>query len=272
MLADYEQDHVLVKAVLQHFIWQVGRKIRGMTVGGHMMPVIIGRQGGGKTEMVKKFLSPLGDAWVDSDFAKLADDRHSEVLGNIPVHFLDEITTDQITYRPLHGNATRTLRNIASFIGCSNQPLGHSIQDPTGTRRFYAIMARDRLDWQVINTIRWDLLWKSVAAIDASPLDVVRDAVAAEQEAHRVLSPVEEWLAIVDRQDHPDRDIGEWKPAEEVFYVFSSFDQQANPGRPTGLRSFGIEMTRLAALADTRVERKRDSGGVRYRVLPRLQR
>ncbi|UEM23096.1 hypothetical protein JL100_010245 [Skermanella mucosa] len=68
VLADYDQDHHLVKAVLQHFIWQVGRKIRGMTVGNHMMPVIIGQQGGGKTEMVKRFLSPLGDAWVDSDW------------------------------------------------------------------------------------------------------------------------------------------------------------------------------------------------------------
>lgn len=286
VLADYDRDHVLTKAVMQHFIWQIGRKIRGMSVGNHMMPVIIGQQGGGKTEMVKRFLSPLGDAWIDSDFAKLADDRHSEVLGNIPVHFLDEmsyasradievtkrkITTDQITYRPLHGNTTKTLRNIATFIGCSNQPLGHSIQDPTGIRRFYAIAARDRLDWKVINTIRWDLLWKSVACIDASPLDAVRDAVAAEQEAHRVLSPVEEWLAAFDRQDHPYRCIGEWQPAEEIFGIFTEFDQRMNPSRATSLRGFGIEMTRLAALASTRVERRRDGGGVRYRVLPNQQ-
>ncbi|WP_407696978.1 VapE domain-containing protein [Skermanella mucosa] len=202
------------------------------------------------------------------------------------MHFLDEmsyasradievtkrkITTDQITYRPLHGNATKTLRNIATFIGCSNQPLGHSIQDPTGTRRFYAIAARDRLDWKVINDIRWDLLWRSVACIDASPLDAVRDAVAAEQEAHRVLGPVEEWLTAFDRQDHLYVQVGKWEPAEEVFYAFTAFDQRINPGRPTNFRSFGIEMTRLAALADTRVERKRDSGGVKYRVLPRPQ-
>jgi Virulence-associated protein E len=286
VLTDYDRDHVLTKAVMQHFIWQVGRKIRGMTVGNHMMPVIIGQQGGGKTEMVKRFLLPLGDAWVDSDFAKLADDRHSEVLGHLPVHFLDEmsyasradievtkrkITTDQITYRPLHGNATKTLRNIASFIGCSNQPLGHSIQDPTGTRRFYAISARDRLDWEVINNIKWELLWRSIAAIDASPLDAVRDAVAAEQEAHRVLSPVEEWLAAFDRQEHPHKQVGEWQPAEEIFCVFTEFDQRTNPSRPTSLRGFGIEMTRLAALADTRVERRRDGGGVKYRVVTNLR-
>ncbi|NYZ11586.1 hypothetical protein HL658_03420 [Azospirillum sp. RWY-5-1] len=283
ILLDYEKDHILAGAVLSHLIWLVGRKIRTLPVGGHMMPVLIGRQGGGKTEMVKRFLSPLGDAWIDSDFAKLADDRHSEVLANIPVHFLDEmsyasrtdievtkrkITAESITYRPLHTNVTKTVRNLASFIGCSNQPLGHSIQDTTGTRRFYAITVKDRLDWEVVNDIQWGLLWASVDAYGPSPLDAMRDAIAAEQESHRVMSSVEEWLVAVDRQFHPNKQIGEWQAADEMFRVFTEFDREVNPGRPTNLRNFGIEMSRLAALAGTRVERVRDKRGVKYRILP----
>jgi hypothetical protein len=283
ILLDYDKDRVLAEAVLRHFIWLVGRKVRAMSVGSHMMPVFIGRQGGGKTEMVKRFLSPLGDAWVDSDFAKLADDRHSEVLANIPVHFLDEmsyasrtdievtkrkITADVITYRPLFGNATKSVRNMASFIGCSNQPLGHSIQDTTGMRRFYPINVKDRLDWEAVNSIQWGILWKSVEAQGPCPLDAVRDAIAVEQDTHRVLSPVEEWLAVVDRQVLAEKRVGEWLPADEMFRVFSEFDREANPGRPTSLRNFGIEMSRLAALTGMRVERRRDKRGVQYRVLP----
>ncbi|GLR81402.1 hypothetical protein HUE56_15090 [Azospirillum oryzae] len=272
-----DQSPEVVRAVLGHFIWQVRRKVCGIPVDHHMMPVFIGPQGGGKSEMVKRLLSPLAEvrAWVDSDFAKLTDDRNTELLGNIPVHFLDEmsyasksdievtkrkISAEDVTYRPLYGNTQRTIRNIATFIGCSNQELGHSVVDTTGNRRFFPIRVKARLDWNAVNSVNWLLLWWSVDIAAQSPIKAVLDRVRGVQEANRTRSQVEEWLdaewADLMTTDH----VTAWTPASKLYPLFRDFAQIAFRN-PLELKDFRNEMRRLAGLPNGRVYHAIWTGG-----------
>lgn len=272
-----DQSTEVVRAVLAHFVWQVRRKLRGLPVDHHMMPVFIGQQGGGKTEMVKRLLSPLaGDrAWVDSDFAKLTDDRNTELLGTVPVHFLDEmsyaskadievtkrkITAEDLTYRPLYGNTQRTIRNIAVFVGCSNHELGHSVADTTGNRRFFPIRVRSRLDWNAINAIDWLTIWRSVDADAPSPIVAVLDRVQAIQEANRTRSQVEEWLdakwSSLTTTEHAEK----MSPASRLYPLFHEFAQMAFRN-PLEIKDFRNELRRLAGMPNARVHHDLMAGG-----------
>ncbi|TWA52124.1 virulence-associated protein E [Azospirillum baldaniorum] len=272
-----DQSPEVVRAVVSHFMWQVRRKICGLPLDHHMMPVFIGPQGGGKSEMVKRLLSPLAEvrAWVDSDFAKLTDDRNTELLGNIPVHFLDEmsyasksdievtkrkISAEDVTYRPLYGNTQRTIRNIAVFVGCSNNELSHSVVDTTGNRRFFPIRVKARLDWNAVNSINWLLLWWSVDIAAQSPIKAIMDRVRGVQEANRTRSQVEEWLdarwSEMMTTDHAVK----WSPAAKLYPLFRDFAQAAFRN-PFELKDFRNEMRRLAESPNGRVQHAVWEGG-----------
>ena len=77
-------------AVLQKFMHQVKRKARGLRVERHLMPVITGEQGGGKSTFVESSLAPLSDAVLRVDFDQISDDRIIDIWRS-PVLLLDEM-------------------------------------------------------------------------------------------------------------------------------------------------------------------------------------
>lgn len=210
-------------ALHKAFIWQVKRKLTGRNVFDHVMPVGQGPQGGGKSEAMKLFLSPLAGLVAYADFETLVD-KANLGLWRTPIIFLDEmeradradiegiknaITKSLHQSREFHAQRNISVLNRATLIGCMNGTLGEKIFDPTGMRRFGPWFARYKptaanvhadlpvSDWGAINGVDFVALWRSVDPADEHPLRAdleAHDEWLRLQEDARALDSAEAWL------------------------------------------------------------------------------
>ncbi len=198
-------------AVMSHFIWQVKRKLQGLDVVWHIMPILKGKTGGGKTIAVKRLMEPIREITMSAQSLKLLEDtREAYNFGKFYIIFFDEmehaerisvnalknkITCDSVSYRRLNTNMTCTDRNVATCIAASNRSVQDIIYDPTSARRFWQIEARDRLDRDAINAIDYTALWRSVDEFAESPIIPHIDQIfKVQNDTLRAKSLVEQWL------------------------------------------------------------------------------
>jgi hypothetical protein len=79
--------------VMQHFIWQVKRKMLDKDVERHMMPILVGRTGSGKSVAVHKLLGPVIQlSEMGKDLGIFGDDREWAVFHKYYVIFFDEMS------------------------------------------------------------------------------------------------------------------------------------------------------------------------------------
>ena len=204
-------------AAMWHFIWQVKRKLFRLKVERHMMNVLHGRQDGGKTEAIRKLLTPVTELTDPiSDMRVLTDERsHFRMYRNY-VTFCDEmakaeradvdqlkhlITEVTLRWRIMKMNRAATRPNNTTFIGASNVPIQDLIRDPTGMRRFYQIDCLEHLDWDAINAIEPLGIWISVdERLEFKDTPLAIPHVLAEckrrQESLRTKSALEEWFEL----------------------------------------------------------------------------
>jgi hypothetical protein len=203
-------DNEVDRAVLYHLIWQVKRKMFGLKVYDHLMPIVYGTQKIGKSEAIKKFLSPIHDLYVSAKFVSITDERKSKSFERNFVMFFDEmqgatradienvkekITSDRIAYRPLFTNDEEQVENNCTFIGTSNKPLYRLIRDETGMRRFYQINAKQKCDWEAINKIDYMAIWLDVDEELETPITrAFADVIKEQQEDNREKHSVELWV------------------------------------------------------------------------------
>lgn len=196
--------------VFRHFIWQVKRKIFGKKVYDHLMPIIYGSQGIGKSEAIKRFLSPLDGLWIEGKFTDLIDDRNSKFFESNYIMFFDEmkgatkadieeikerITADFIKFRLLYSHNMMRVENNCTFIGTSNKPVSLLIRDESGMRRFYEIEILGNCDWDEINKIDYLAIWKDVdESLDKPFISACRKEIKEQQEANRDKNSVEQWI------------------------------------------------------------------------------
>jgi hypothetical protein len=201
----------LIERIIKHFLWQVKRKMWDKKVIYHIMPVLVGKSGSGKSELVYKMVEPIKDiAYMDGDFKKLVDTRESHNLTENYVYFIDEmskaeysdvdtiknkITSNTIQYRILGTNSTVSGKNTTTFIGASNTRIEFVIKDETSSRRFFQIITLDKMKWGLINSFDYLKMWKSIDENAENPYiaDVYADIVEA-QKGFKHMSIVEHFI------------------------------------------------------------------------------
>jgi len=215
------------RLMLAHFIWTVKRRIlkKDPNPALPFMLVFKGRQGGGKTSLVKKhFASPLhgkitdaslGDLHVANEFRKWTDNaivlfdelsykglavgsrnRTPEVLKEL-------ITASESTNRTMYTQSQQSHIVRAAFIATTNKELAESICDPTGMRRFWVIDCgttenQPEFDWDVIEDFDWLALWQGIdenrakgyLTVDCKLFPVIE----TEQDKHCIQPSLERWF------------------------------------------------------------------------------
>lgn len=201
----------VVYAVFQHFIWQVKRKMFGLKVIDHLMPILYGStQRQGKSEAIKKLLSPIDSLWINGKFTDLADERHAKFFEQNFAMLFDEmrgakkadvdatkerITAENISYRVLFTHHFSMIKNNCTLIGTSNSPLTLLIRDVSGMRRFYEIEIKQKCDWDTINSLDYKAIWKGVDEQQDTPyIEPFRDKIEKQQEDNRDQCSVEQWI------------------------------------------------------------------------------
>lgn len=261
-------------AVLLHFIWQAKRKLFGLTVTNHLMPILVGRQGGGKTTAIKKLLSPLGDlVGFPGDLQFLADERQTFRLVRQYAMFFDEmgkadtmaseilknrITSEAVEYRILGANKMQTGPNNSTFIGAANKQLKDIIFDPTGMRRFYQVNCLPKLLWAELESIDFTAMWCAVNERTDSPLDPFLPEVQRRQDAIRAKDSVEDFFDRCCSQRE------EWTKASVLYEQYvADLKQQCRERSAFTKTKFGERMKELTGPEDKGWKK---SNGVHYRV------
>lgn len=186
------------EAVLAHWMWQVKNKMLGNTVTYHIMPILYGKQGGGKTVAITKLIQPLNNFRLNISLDQMTDDRYFKSMSENFVVVFDEmqgagrsdidalkkqVTIDYNDYRPLGTNDVFKVKQACSFIGATNRPVAEQIVDTSGMRRFWQVDCQDKLDWDVISSLDYQVMWQGIDEnkTDGYILSQI-DSISAKQE------------------------------------------------------------------------------------------
>ena len=243
-----------VNSILKKFIWQVKRKALGLPVTNHLMPVLTGAQGKGKSTFVEALCGPLEDVKVNVDFKIITDGKSLDIWKNY-IMFIDEmgffskadvdtvknnITASEITFRGMHTNSNLVVTQSATFIGCSNKSLGQLIRDETGLRRFAELEWSNTPDWTVFDRLDWTLLWQSVDETGADPVTPeFKKHLTTQQTLNRNMGSVEMWA-----REHGSK-FKDWSSATSMHEIFRMWEKESFPRMDTSIITFGRTMQNL---------------------------
>jgi predicted P-loop ATPase len=181
-----------------------------LDVTRHLFPVLQGKQNSGKSTAVRKLLEPIKLFYSSRSLDMLNDSKELAVLARKNVIWFDEMskaskadvdaiklytTSETVSYRILYSQNEATLRNVSTFIGCSNKSFVDIFYDPTGARRFYELKCQDKINHSKINKIDYIELWKSVDENDSNPpIEAHMKELEEAQEKIKALDSVEEFM------------------------------------------------------------------------------
>ncbi len=163
--------------VMAHWLWQVKRRAYGKSVIHHIMPILYGPQGSGKSMGINALIGPLKAHLLSVKIDHLESEKNMPAFSDNLIIFFDEmmkiartdvevlkhqISTDINTYRPLYTNTNVTVKQNCSFIGATNKPLNELMNDTTGNRRFHEIKTPVRCNWELVKQIDYISLWKGI--------------------------------------------------------------------------------------------------------------
>ncbi len=262
--------------VIRQLLWQVRRKLAGLPVTHHLMVVLVGPQGGGKSSAIEKFSEPVADVcYALSSLTILNDERQRVLLergflliaeelqgaGKTGVDALKNcVTAGEVTYRILGKNDHRVAKNNASFLGSSNSSIVDSMYDTSGARRFWEIRCSELIDWAAINSISYLDLWRSIDEQGPAPVLPHLKKLRKHQEAElKAKDSVEHFLEDV----YAPTTEGKGVPAGRLYEDYKTYCEDANL-KPLSSPRFGKRLQSL------RVVRERHADGVRYFVKKRV--
>ncbi len=136
-------------------------KGKGQLTGNALVPLLIGRQGCGKSSFCR-ILLPRDQREYYNDrinfknesdlnlgltsFALINLDEFDRVTQRQQIVLKYLVSTADLKYRPPYGNAYSSHRRYASFIGTTNEPM--PLVDTTGSRRFICVQVEGNIDFE----------------------------------------------------------------------------------------------------------------------------
>ena len=136
-------------------------KGKGQLTGNALVPLIIGRQGCGKSSFCRILLPrEQRDYYNDrinfknesdlnlglTSFALINLDEFDKITQRQQIVLKYLVSTADLKYRPPYGKAYSSHRRYASFIATTNEPM--PLVDPTGSRRFICVNPEDNIDFE----------------------------------------------------------------------------------------------------------------------------
>ena len=134
---------------------------KGQLTGNALVPLLIGRQGCGKSSFCRILLPrDQRDYYNDrinfkneqdlnlglTSFALINLDEFDRVTQRQQIVLKYLVSTADLKYRPPYGKAYRQHRRYASFIGTTNEQA--PLTDPSGSRRFVCVEVEGNIDFQ----------------------------------------------------------------------------------------------------------------------------
>ena len=222
--------------VIKCFIWQVKRKIAGLDVEHHIMPVLFSKlHGTGKSVTLGKLMGPIREFVMHLNLDVFRDAFFQKAFGDNFVGIFDEmqgagktdvdslkrfITAKELSARGMRTQEMDSIQQNCTFIGSSNRPLSDLIFDNTGMRRFVELELNAKADLTLITGDEWDgeeirraknpidflKVWQGVSELTTNPILVIKEELEAHQETLRTHTMLEQWVGEfeLDKGDIPN--------------------------------------------------------------------
>ena len=223
--------HTWLLGMVAH--WQ-GRK---SLTGNALVPLLIGRQGCGKSSFCRILLpKELRDYYNDrinfknetdlnlglTSFALINIDEFDKTTARQQVLLKYLLSTADVKFRPPYGKAYKQYRRYASFIGTTNQP--KPLTDPTGSRRFVCVEVTDMINfsddldhYQIYAQLKAEIEQGMKYWLDDDEIARLID----ENERFQRIDSLEEMIAAVFRKPE-ESEVGHWFSATEVLEKLQS--------------------------------------------------
>ncbi len=255
--------------IMHSFIWQVKRKILGLSVEHHVMPVLYSSvQGIGKSESVFQLLKPLDEFTMSLQLDVFSDTFMKKSFAENFVIVFDEMTgynradveamKNAITAKTLSARGMRTqdVDNITqncTFIGTSNKRIQDTIFDSTGMRRFAEIELSKMSDLATITGTIWkgdtrenhanpiDFLqiWRSVDESKLNPVLAIASELLEHQSGLTTQTTYLQWIKELELQP------GSVQVAAQQLYAHYR-DWMETQGKKAGMKQrFNRELVSL---------------------------
>ena len=134
---------------------------KGQLTGNALVPILIGRQGCGKTSFCRILLPHEQREYYNdrinfknendlnlglTSFALINLDEFDKITQRQQVVLKYLVSTSDLKYRPPYGKAYSSHRRFASFIGTTNEST--PLTDPSGSRRFICVTVEGDIDFR----------------------------------------------------------------------------------------------------------------------------
>ena len=213
--------------------------------GNALVPLLIGRQGCGKTRFCKILLPPeLRDYYNDkinfknefdlnialTSFALINIDEFDKTTKGQQVVLKYLLSSADVKFRPPYGKTIKQYRRYTSFIGTTNKR--KPLTDPTGSRRFACIGVTGHINYD--DSLNHQQLFAQALHLfnngerfwldDAEIAELIK-----ENECYQELYTLEEMIASTFRTPKPSEE-ARWLSIDEIKEILSCYYASFDPG------------------------------------------
>ncbi len=222
--------------VFAHFLANVKRKMLQEPVTYQIMPILTGKQKGGKSTAVRKLLSPLGETVHETTITSSLRAENFMMFSQFFVVFFDEmegiqktsiaalkkmITEERAGGRVYYTQRNVNLANLCSFIGTANESALELIDDKTGARRFFEVICADKLDWALLNSIDYVALWQGIDETNKSRYYLAVEAEVDRRQQNMVsVDMFNMFLQETHLQPDETEPAGKWVSSKTFYKVY----------------------------------------------------
>ena len=232
-------------------MWLVGmvaqwRESDKQLTGNALTPLLIGRQGCGKTRFCKILLPPeLRDYYNDkinfknefdlnialTSFALINIDEFDKTSNSQQIVLKYLLSSADVKFRPPYGKTIKQYRRYTSFIGTTNQQ--KPLVDPTGSRRFVCVGVTGNINFED-NLNHRQLFAQALHLFNNKERFWLDDAeirvLIKENEPYQRLNDLVEMIGETFRK--PKEGEGRWWPLKEISELLSSRYANFDPDTP----------------------------------------
>ena len=223
--------------------WLVGmvaqwRESDKQLTGNALTPLLIGRQGCGKTRFCKIILPPeLRDYYNDklnfknefdlnialTMFALINIDEFDKTTKSQQIVLKYLLSSSDVKFRPPYGKTIKQYRRYTSFIGTTNEQ--QPLVDPTGSRRFVCVSIPKGQNIDYTDDVNHQQLFAQALHLFNNNErfwlddDEIKELIAENEPYQKTIDLVE---MISESFSRPKDDEGRWWKASEVYKYLAS--------------------------------------------------
>jgi len=253
-------------------MWLIGmvaqwRESDKQLTGNALTPLLIGRQGCGKTRFCKIILPPeLREYYNDkinfknefdlnialTMFAMINIDEFDKTTNSQQIVLKYLLSSAEVKFRPPYGKTIKQFRRYTSFIGTTNQQ--KPLVDPTGSRRFVCVEIKSGENIDFEDNLNHRQLFAQALYLfnNGERFWLDNDEIATlikENEPYQRLNDLVEMISETFRK--PKAGEGRWWSLPEIYELlknrYANFDPKtayAKVGRALSDQQFGFETDR----------------------------